>query len=159
MDSYHHMPQDSMVYRLYQSYHRKSKEQFAQFRQQHEEQMMPEIAVHTFNSHGVPEMLKKLQTNSGCSSEPSVAGGESLASQDPVGCCSAQTEISDRGDVFIHTVVILQVENKESAMRVNEVKMLGFGGSCTTLDPFARIKDAITRFDQHVARRQVTHVC
>ena len=45
--------------------------------------MMPEIAVHTFNSHGVPEMLKKLQTKIGCSPEPSVAVTESSGKTRP----------------------------------------------------------------------------
>ena len=61
-----------------------AREQLAQSVQHREEPMVPEIALHTFNSHGVPEMMKKLvvkrackRREMGCSPEPSVAGAVS----------------------------------------------------------------------------------
>ena len=79
----HDMPQDLMQLQTLIFVLSEARDQLAQSMQHREEPMVLEIAVHTFNSHGVQEVKKQLvvkrvcKRRVGCSPESSVAGTES----------------------------------------------------------------------------------
>ena len=82
-DAAHDTPQDLMQLQTSWLGPSEARDQLARSVQHREEPMVLDIAVHTFNFDGVPEMMKKLlvkracKRGVGCSSEPSVDGTES----------------------------------------------------------------------------------